>query len=98
IGSKIDAVVRSPHRADILRGIVGQVLGRAVLEIVNPDVVRHSTAVMFPGSEFAEDPVKRHFRIVWRNRNETSARHWQLLRYLRVEHEREKLANAIVKR
>ena len=98
IGSKIDAIVRSPHRTDILRRVVGQVFGRAVLEIVNPNVVSHSTAIMLPGAEFAEDPVKRHFRIVWRKGNETSARHWQLLGQFRVEPDGEKLANEVVER
>ena len=55
IGDEVDAVIRSPHRADILCRIVGQVLRRAGLEIVDPNVIRHSAAVMFPGAELAED-------------------------------------------
>ena len=60
IRNEIDFVIRSPHRADVLRGIVGQVFGRAGFEIINPNVVGHAAAVMFPCAEFPEYAVERH--------------------------------------
>ena len=80
IGDEIDFVVRPPHRADILCRIVCQIFGRAGFEIVNPNVVRHAAAVMFPGAKLAEHAVVSHLRIVRRKRNETASRHRQLLR------------------
>ena len=64
IGNEIDLVVRSPHRANVLGRIVGQVFSRAGFEIVDPNVVGHSAAIMFPSSELAENAIERHFRIV----------------------------------
>ena len=84
IGDEIDLVVRSPHRADVLRGIVRQIFGGAGFEIVNPNVVRHAAAIMFPGAELAEDAVVSHLGIIRRKRNETAARHRQLLGQFRV--------------
>ena len=98
IGGEIDAIIRSPHRADILRRIIGEILGRARLEIVDPNVICHSAAVMFPGPELAEDPVKRHFRIVRGKGDEPSARDGELLRQFCIEANGEKLADKIVER
>ena len=64
IGDEINFVVRSPHRADVLGRIIGQIFGRAGFEIVDPNIVGHSAAIMFPGPEFAEHAIERHFRIV----------------------------------
>src|SRR5262245_66241945 len=53
---------------------------------------------MFPCAELAEDTVERHLRIVRRKRNESAARHRQLLRQLSVQTYGEKRANEIVER
>ena len=98
VGEKIDAVVRSPHWANILCGIVGQVFRLAGLEIVNPDVVRHSAAIMFPSAELPEDAVVRHLRIIGRERNESATRHRHLLRQLGVKADRVKLADEVIER
>ncbi len=60
VGDKIDFVVWSPHRADILGWIVRQVFGGAGVEIVNPNVIRHAAAIMFPCAELPEHAVERH--------------------------------------
>src|SRR6201993_5090920 len=57
VRNEIDLVVRSPHRADVLRWIVREVFGCAGFEIVKPNVIRHAAAIMFPSSELAEDAV-----------------------------------------
>ena len=54
-------------------------------EIVNPDVIGHAAAIMFPGAELAEDAVERHLRIVGRERDETAARDGQLLWQFRIQ-------------
>ena len=60
VGDEIDLIVRSPHRADVLRGIVREVFGGAGVEIVNPNVIRHAAAIMFPCAELPEHAVERH--------------------------------------
>ena len=60
IRDEIDFVVRSPHRTDVLRGIVGQIFSRAGFEIVKPDIIRHAAAIMFPRTELSENAVERH--------------------------------------
>jgi len=61
IGEKINVVIRSPHRANVLGRIVRQIFGRLSLEVEDPDIVRHAAAVMFPSAEFTKDAVERHF-------------------------------------
>ena len=68
-----------------MRFVVSQVRSRAGLEIVNPDIVGHAAAVMFPGAELAEDAVESHLGIVGREGGEAAARERQLLRQLGVE-------------
>ena len=89
VGEEINFVIRCPHWADVLRGIVRQIFGGACLEIVNPNVVRHSAAIMFPCPELPEHSVVSHLRVVRRKRNESAARHRQLLRQFRIEPNRE---------
>ena len=98
IRQEINLVVRSPHWADVLRRIVGQVFGGAGFEIVDPNVVGHAAAIMLPGPELAKDAVERHFRIVGRERRESAARHRQLLRQFRVETHAKERADEIVER
>src|SRR5262249_12319940 len=80
IGNEIDFVVRSPHWADVLRGFVRKIFGGAGFEVINPNVIRHSAAIMFPGAKLTEYAVVSHLGIVRRKRNETAAWHRQLLR------------------
>ena len=60
IGDKIDFVIRSPHRADVLRWIVRQVFVGAGFEIVNPNVICHAAAIIFPCAELPEHAVISH--------------------------------------
>ena len=93
IGDEIDAVIRPPHRADVLRRIVGQVLDLAGLEIKKPNVIGHAAAIMFPGAEFTEDAVVNHLGVVRRKGREPAARHGQLLRQVALETRSVKLAD-----
>ncbi len=92
IGDVIDTVVGAPHRANVLRRIVRQVLGRAGLEIEDPDIVRHPAAIVLPGAELAKDAVERHFRVVRREGGEAAARDRQRLRQLGVHPHDEEVA------
>ena len=59
VGDEVD-VLANPHRADVLRHILRQVLhllGRGVIE---PDVVSHAATVILPVAELAEDAVIGH--------------------------------------
>src|SRR5207248_8412670 len=56
-----------------------QILGRAGFEIMDPNIVGHAAAIMFPGPELAENAVERHFRIVRRKGRESAAWHRHLL-------------------
>ena len=98
IGDEIDFVVRTPHRTDVLGRIVGQILGRAGFEIMDPNIVGHAAAIMFPGPELAENAVERHFRIVRRKGRESAAWHRHLLRQLGIETDGEERTDEIVER
>ena len=66
IGNEVDFVVRPPHWADVLRWIICYVFSGACVEIVNPNVIGHAAAIMFPCPELPEHPVVSHLRIVRR--------------------------------
>ena len=98
IGQKVDAVIRRPHRDDILGRVAGDVLQAAGFEIENPDIVRHSATVLLPGAELAKDPVVGHFGIVGRKTEKSAGRHRQLARQIAVEPDGVKLADKVVER
>ncbi len=85
IRDEINFVVGSPHWADILGRVVGEVFGGAGFEIVNPNIVGHAASIIFPGAELAEDAVVSHFGIVGRKGAETAPGHRQLLREVAIE-------------
>ena len=98
VGDKIDLVVRSPHRADVLGGVVRQIFGSAGFEIVDPNVVRHAATIMFPCAELPEHLVISHLGVIRRKRNETAARHRQLLGQFCVQPDRKQCTDEIVER
>ena len=59
VGDEVD-VLANPHRADVLRHVVGQVLHLLGRGVVQPDVVGHAAAIILPVAELAEDAVVRH--------------------------------------
>ena len=57
-------LVSYPHGEDILGGVVGNVGHLLGLGIVNPDVIGHAAAVVFPGAEFTHHAVVGHLFAV----------------------------------
>ena len=56
VGEVVD-LVADPHREDVLRVVVGDLLQFGRTHAVDPDVVGLAAAIVFPGAEFAEHPV-----------------------------------------
>ena len=56
VGEEID-LVANPHREDVLRLVVGDVLHLLGCGIIHPDVVRHTTLVVFPRTELTHHTV-----------------------------------------
>ena len=60
VGCEID-LIAGPHGKYILGGIVRDVLGLFCFKIVDPDIIGHASAVIFPGTEFPENAVVGKF-------------------------------------
>ena len=56
IGNKVD-FLSYPHRDNILCNIIGDILYFLGSRIINPNVIRHATAIIFPITEFSHNPV-----------------------------------------
>ncbi len=78
VGEEVDPVA-SPHRDDVLRRIVRDILGRLGVEVVDPDVVGHAAAIALPRAELAEDAVVGELLAVRREGAEAAARQGQFL-------------------
>ena len=56
IGNKVD-FLSYPHRDNILCNIIGDILYFLGSRIINPNVICHATAIIFPITEFSHNPV-----------------------------------------
>ena len=56
VGEEED-LIANPHREDVLRLVVGDVLHLLGSGIIHPDVVSHTALVVFPGTEFTHYPI-----------------------------------------
>ena len=54
-----------PHGDDILRRIIGNLLCLSCFEIIGPDIIGHSSPVIFPCPELPEYPVKSKLPAIW---------------------------------
>ena len=90
VGQEIDPVA-VPHRKDVLRGMLGDVVRGARREIVDPDVVGLPAPIAFPGAELAEHAVVGQLAAVRRKRAPPAARQGQLLRHTAVDRRVEQL-------
>ena len=75
VGYKIN-IFAYPHGLNILSRIIGDILNFFCFEIINPNIICHTTLVIFPCSELAENAVVSQFRQIGRIAAESSNRHW----------------------
>ena len=54
---KVIDFIAYPHRENILRLIVSNILYLLLGRIINPYIIRHSTFIIFPGTELTHHPV-----------------------------------------
>ncbi len=95
VGEEINNVV-VPHRENILCRVVGDVGGGFGIKIINPHIVGHAAAVVFPGSEFAKHLVVGQFIAIRREAAKATCRQWKLCGETSVYVYFEKLAYKII--
>ena len=92
-GDEVDAAVGGPHGEEILRGVIGDVLEFAGLQVEDPDVVGHAAAVLFPGAEFAKDAVVGDLGVIGGVGGKAAPRDGQLGREIAGEADGAELAD-----
>ena len=95
VGAEIH-LVADPHREDVLRIVVGDVLDFLRLEVVNPHIVSHAAAIVFPSAELTHHTVVGNLLTVRRIRNPSTFRQGQLLGQAAIDVGDEKLPHKVV--
>ena len=95
VGAEIH-LVSNPHWEDVLCVVVGDVLDLLRFEVVNPHIVGHTAAIVFPSAELTHHAVVGNLLAIRRIRNPATFGQGQLLGQATVDVGDEKLANEVV--
>ena len=71
VGNEKD-VITNPHGENVLSNVVRDVFYRLFPGIINPDIISHTTFVVFPGAEFAHGTIVGQLLPIWRVTAETA--------------------------